>query len=516
MKRIISTLLIVTLVVGASAQTEFDVLKYIQPDISGTARYSSMAGAFGALGGDPSAIKDNPAGLGIYRSSEFSASFNALNQSATSNWGKSATDGLFKLGVNNFTFVISSPLSTKNSAGLIHSNWSFSYNRLKDYNRNLKINGGNNATSSVSDYMAYFTGNTYGENLYDVADYNPYNNTTVSWISVLAANGGLMNEFVNTSNETTHWDSMLDDGETVSPIYYLTETGYFNQYALSWSGNFNNRLFLGATVNFHDINYNMVSENTEAFQNTGSIGIKNVLKQTGNGIGLRLGTIYAPLDYLRIGASLQTPVIYTISDIHYADLMYNYSTTTKGKILTPEGTDEFYIQSPFIYNLSASFIFGKKGVLGVEYINSQNTGAKLIDSENRNAFDEANESMSELFNNQHTVKIGGEYKLNANISLRAGYAYTGPSNSALLGKEMNSNTTRTDMEYFIHNNTQYYSGGVGYRGTNWYVDLGVINRVVDENFFPYNTKNMNANLKTANASVINSNLNVVATIGFKL
>ncbi len=52
------------------AQTEFDAQKLVQGDINGTARYMSMAGAFGALGGDASSIKDNPAGLGIYRSSE--------------------------------------------------------------------------------------------------------------------------------------------------------------------------------------------------------------------------------------------------------------------------------------------------------------------------------------------------------------------------------------------------------------------------------------------------------------
>ena len=65
------------------AQTEFDALRYLQPDISGTARYSAMGGAFGALGADASAIKDNPAGLGIYRSSELSATMNVFSQRST-------------------------------------------------------------------------------------------------------------------------------------------------------------------------------------------------------------------------------------------------------------------------------------------------------------------------------------------------------------------------------------------------------------------------------------------------
>jgi hypothetical protein len=38
----------------------------------GTARYVGMGGAMTAIGGDPSAAIDNPAGLGLYRRSEIS------------------------------------------------------------------------------------------------------------------------------------------------------------------------------------------------------------------------------------------------------------------------------------------------------------------------------------------------------------------------------------------------------------------------------------------------------------
>ena len=38
--------------------------------ILGTARYIGMGGAMSAIGGDPSAVHDNPAGLGLYRRTE--------------------------------------------------------------------------------------------------------------------------------------------------------------------------------------------------------------------------------------------------------------------------------------------------------------------------------------------------------------------------------------------------------------------------------------------------------------
>ena len=44
-----------------------------EPDLIGTARYVGLAGAMTAVGGDPTAIQDNPAGLGIYRRFDASA-----------------------------------------------------------------------------------------------------------------------------------------------------------------------------------------------------------------------------------------------------------------------------------------------------------------------------------------------------------------------------------------------------------------------------------------------------------
>ena len=86
------------------AQTEFDAYKVVQTDINGTARYMGMAGAFGALGGDASSIKDNPAGLGVYRRSELTGTLNNLLVNSTSTWnGKKGYGDLYKMNLNNFS-----------------------------------------------------------------------------------------------------------------------------------------------------------------------------------------------------------------------------------------------------------------------------------------------------------------------------------------------------------------------------------------------------------------------------
>ena len=53
-------------VYNVSAQNYKDALRYSTEDLSGTARFKGMSGAFGAIGGDFSAISINPAGSSVF------------------------------------------------------------------------------------------------------------------------------------------------------------------------------------------------------------------------------------------------------------------------------------------------------------------------------------------------------------------------------------------------------------------------------------------------------------------
>ena len=66
-----------------SAQSAIDAYSLSQGDLRGTARFMSMAGAFGALGGDLSTLNQNPAGIGVYRSSEIGVTVDFDIQSVT-------------------------------------------------------------------------------------------------------------------------------------------------------------------------------------------------------------------------------------------------------------------------------------------------------------------------------------------------------------------------------------------------------------------------------------------------
>ena len=76
-----------------------DALNYSSNSYQGTARFNSMSGAFGALGGDLSAIAINPASSAILNDGHFALSFGSDNKSGNASILNTTND--YKK--NNFT-----------------------------------------------------------------------------------------------------------------------------------------------------------------------------------------------------------------------------------------------------------------------------------------------------------------------------------------------------------------------------------------------------------------------------
>ena len=76
------------------AQGEMDAYTLSQKDLSGSARSMAMGGAFGALGGDISAMSHNPAGIAVYRSSEVRLTLNLAMTGAAPTWRGHDTDSI--------------------------------------------------------------------------------------------------------------------------------------------------------------------------------------------------------------------------------------------------------------------------------------------------------------------------------------------------------------------------------------------------------------------------------------
>ena len=194
MKKNILVALLAAASTWAFAQTEYDAFKLTQTELSGSARYMSMGGAFGALGGDATALKDNPAGLGVYRSSEIAVTLNSMIQNTTSTWNSTqSTEDLYKTKLNSFSYVMTMPRWEEKNSGLLSSNFSFTFNRLQNFNRKVSANT-TGSSFSFTDFLAAFSEGYSAADLSESTAYpDPYENSNNAWLSVLKYQNYLIN-----------------------------------------------------------------------------------------------------------------------------------------------------------------------------------------------------------------------------------------------------------------------------------------------------------------------------------
>ena len=153
-KNILSTLLILV-GMSATAQNITDALQYSMSDLKGTARFNSMSGAFGALGGDLSAIDINPAGSSVFSSGEFSFSFGSDKskyESLFHNMQQNKKSSDFSL--NQIGIVFSIP-NYNPDAKWQKFTFAFNYSTPKNFN-GKDISFAGNPTTNLGDYFEYY------------------------------------------------------------------------------------------------------------------------------------------------------------------------------------------------------------------------------------------------------------------------------------------------------------------------------------------------------------------------
>ncbi len=532
MKKIIIPALLALSTLGAMAQSEFDALKYSQSDIIGTARYMSMGGAFGALGGDGSSIHLNPAGLGVYRSSELSITTGLTASFTDGKWsGYNTDESRYRVPFNNFTFVLNFDGPNKNK-GLVNSSLGITYNKAKNFYRNIYLKG-IRLNNSITDYMQDL-GNYYGYTEGPIDGNDPTGGLVVNnlndgfyyaWLPVLGYNTGLMRPTNPDANDGA-WSPLLNPGEKVNASYELSEEGYIGEWGFSYGMNFSNLVHVGATVGLKTVNYNRTSAYTESFEDRGDMKLSNdYFETTGTGWNFKIGTIVRPIDMVRLGASIQTPTFYNLEDFYYSTMFAqgldpNYVLIDRqapySSLGTPDGFSTYKLQDPFRYDLSAAVIFGKKGLLSFDFGGANYPNIKLSEPGGitGNYFNDINNGIKNVLKNSYTFRVGGEFKVTDELALRAGYALETASMQDDAVKFTTEYSTRTDPEYFIDNqNASYYSAGIGYREKYWFIDFAYQMKYYKQDFRPYNQQELP--LTDEPASVTNKINNFVLTLGLK-
>ena len=400
-----------------------DVQRFAERQIIGTARYVGMGGAMTAIGGDPSAVQDNPAGLGLYRRGEIMLTVDGTIDQTCQNASRDVYQrARFALPQVSAVWAWGNPSKQR---GMIYNNFMFSIQRLANYNRDVHIEG---VGMGMVETICEKTNGLAEEFLIDM----PWNDEEVGWLSILGYEGYLIDPVVD-----NQWIPAVDFS---SGTLSVSETGSADQYTLSWAGNISNQWYVGLSLNIPTITYTKRTSLLETSRNN-SAELKSMYYASGIGVSGAVGLIYRPIQSLRIGASLQTPTVMQLSLQTEGD-MYSTIAGQKYDVLTPSsGSINTEIYAPLRTSFSVAGQMGNNALIAVQYDYAHSADMEDV----------------------HTLRIGAEAQAYRGLFINAGYVYESSFMNKELAVGLDYNSIRTDMDYRYTAYSQYASMGVGYR-----------------------------------------------------
>lgn len=524
MKKVLIVMSVLALSSTAFSQSELDAFKYAQGDLNGTARYLAMGGAFGALGGDISAMNTNPAGLAIYRSSEVVATLSLSSIAAKTNWfGNKVDDNRTKMSFDNIGYVGYFP--TSNDAGVVSWNVGFSYNRLKNYRRNYTANAVGGINYSLSDYVAAraTAGQIPVNALKGTETYNPYDD--YDWLPVLGYDAGYIDAYTN--NDKSYYSTFTEPDGTGYKMsdsrLEVQESGAIDQYNIAAGINISDILMLGATLAITDLNYDYISYYREDFVNGDYLtlgdrnkGEGNWLQTDGTGYSFNIGAIVRPVDFLRVGVAYNSPIWYKMTDKYQAVASTDVSTLDKAYTgVTPNNAYwDYEFRSPDKWLFSVAAIFGQTALLSVDY--------ELVNYKNMKMYDQygyANEGVNgdikTDFGVGNTLRVGAEVKVTPQFAVRAGASWSNsPVKSILKDEWVEVWTAGTIPNYTVDKGVTNYTIGFGYRFTpNFYADIACVFKSHKEDLYAFS--NIFGAEESIAASLKTNTTRVALTLGYK-
>ena len=501
---------------------EIDAYRLSKNDLSGTARGQAMGGAFGALGGDVTGVAINPAGIGIYRSSE--VIFNAgltFNHTKALFEGTEETKGNAKLSCDNFAYIGYFPLGNDDSYSL---NFGFNYNRLKSFDRKHNVSG-KGMGSSLTDYMAeaaYGTPKSWWDNGYELEDQFFSNDSErPRWLGILGWNSYLIDPDADGA-----YKSLLNVGEKVDPKLAVHERGSIGAYDFTLGANLNDKLYVGTTLTYTDISYIANIFYSEDFANNGGFGLDNEYNTEGSGLQLKLGAIFKPTDAFRLGISYHSPTWYNLTDYYRGILTANGINDNQGQPVKPVSTPgsayyEYNFRTPDVWTFSAAAVLGRVAIISLDY-EYKNYGGMKFSKRYVNDYDFGTENgyIKEDFKGVSTIRAGAEFRFTPRFSGRLGTAWTqNPYESKFKNSEIEVGIAGTIPNYTFDGDVLYLTTGIGYRFTpSFYLDVAFVYRTQKDElhfFSPVFYDDGSSLVASTPSTLTNSSLKTLVTLGYK-
>ncbi len=510
-KQGIFTIAFSALAVTVHAQYAADAFRFSEITQTGTARFQGVGGNHAALGGDASTISGNPAGLGFYNRSELSLtpSFNSINTSSTY-LNRVTTDGKINPNLAQASLIIAGSPQNYNRKWR-RTSIGISYSRQQSFQNLFSYAGRNNRSAYVDGIVQQANARNLSAEALD-SDYDPNTQTAFS-------------------PEAAYYQLYLINPSTaVGPPYVrynresptdqsgsFESTGAHSQWTFAYAGNYDDRIYVGASIGFNRIRYTYSNSLRDQYVNSTifrSSTNNEDLNVSGNGINATFGIIYKATPELQIGASITSPTFMSVKETFNQDVSADIigipqqGPNGQPTFFVPDITQigvqpndfDYSITSPLRAEGGVTYFFGQKGFLTgtVEYVgySGMRVSTNTLNAGDNSAFRTENrQEIQDTYTSGINARLGGEVRAGV-FRARAGVAYIGdPYRIQLDG---------------INRTKVLFSGGIGYRSERFFVDATAVYNTFTSAFTPYVLNNQQ---DYASVDIKNRSVNVLITLG---
>ena len=241
----------------AQETTPEDALRYAVENLTGSARFRGMSGAFGAIGGDLSAINQNPAGSLFFNNNYATVTGsinNTKNSSLYSGTRTKETDSSLDLNQAGVVFIFNDANGKTNWKKLALA---FNYENTNNLNNSI-FSAGTNQYNSIGNYFVNqananggipleLVTTQPGESFFDLYDYlGTLPNGSYPNVSGFQAQQALLGytAYIFDSTSPNTYQSNVPGGANYSQESYLTSTGYNGKITGNFATQYKDILFL--------------------------------------------------------------------------------------------------------------------------------------------------------------------------------------------------------------------------------------------------------------------------------
>lgn len=462
MKKIFLSFAIGLCAFTSQSQNINEILLYSKEDLNGTARFRAMSGAFGALGGDFSALNVNPAGSVVFSNNQVGFTISNYNVKNNSNYFGVSTnqnDNAFDINQLGGVYVFE---NEDKSSGWSKFAVALNYDNINNYDNSIFTAGINPTTSVANYFLGYANGIPlstvngidffYGDLFYNEQQ------------AYLGYQSFLINSTDDSNLGNTTYTSNVAPGGNYYQENAISTSGYNGKLSFNGSALYKDRLMVGVNLNAHFSDYRKRTSFFESNNNNSStdylverVRFNNDLYTYGNGFSFQIGTIYKATKEFRLGLAYQSPTWMRYTDElsqSISSVRSNVDGELAANVVNPRLTmiyEPYRMRTPGKFTGSAAYVFGKTGLLSFDYaVKDYSNAAFTPDSD----FRDQNDLVANVLGVSNEFRFGGEYKIKQ-LSLRAGYRY---EESPFKNGETIGDLTG-------------YSGGIGYNFGEIKVDL---------------------------------------------